>query len=96
MSDIEKVIDGLEKAKEVIEAWIPMFEQHNSPFTIDCAIELLKDYKQHLQNDLVTLKEEKQGLEIEHKAKAFIYPQPHPCKECDKYGCDVHCLYYGK
>jgi len=23
-------------------------------------------------------------------------PQPHPCKECDKYGCDVHCPYYGK
>ena len=23
-------------------------------------------------------------------------PQPHPCKECNKYGCDVHCPYYGK
>ena len=45
MADIEKVIAGLEKAKEVIEAWIPMFEQHNSPFTIDCAIELLKEQK---------------------------------------------------
>ena len=40
---IEKVIEGLENAKEVIEVWIPMFEQHNSPSTIDCAIELLKE-----------------------------------------------------
>ena len=23
-------------------------------------------------------------------------PQPHPCKECNKYGYDVHCPYYGK
>ena len=45
MADIEKVIEGLEIAKKVIEAWIPMFEQYNSPFTIDCASELLKEYK---------------------------------------------------
>ena len=42
MVDIEKVIEGLEKAKKVIEDWAPMFEQYNSPFTIDCAIALLK------------------------------------------------------
>lgn len=50
MPDIEKVIDGLEKAKEVIEAWIPMFEQHNSPFTIDCAIKLLEEQEEEIEN----------------------------------------------
>lgn len=39
----EKVIEGLEKAKIVIEAWVPMFEQYNSQFAIDCTIELLKE-----------------------------------------------------
>lgn len=47
MSDIEKVIKGLEKGKKVIEKWIPMFEQYNSPFAIDEAISLLKEQKKH-------------------------------------------------
>ena len=32
----------------------------------------------------------------EQKEEAQATPQPHPCKECNKYGCDVHCPYYGK
>ena len=47
--DKEKVIEGLEKAKNVIEAWIPMFEQYNSPFAIDCAIELLKEQEAEIR-----------------------------------------------
>ena len=30
------------------------------------------------------------------KEEAQATMQPHPCKECNKYGCDVHCPYYGK
>ena len=30
------------------------------------------------------------------KEEAQATQQPHPCKECNKYGCDVHCQYYGK
>ena len=40
--DIESLAENLEKAKEVIETWVPMFEQYNSPASIDYAIEVLK------------------------------------------------------
>ena len=43
MADIEKVINVLEKAKNIIEQWIPLFEQHNTPSAIDDAIALLKE-----------------------------------------------------
>ena len=43
MPDREKVIKGLEKAKMVIEQWIPMFEQYNTPAVIDDAVALLKE-----------------------------------------------------
>ena len=39
------------------------------------ALELLKEYRQHLKKDLETLKEEKRRLEFEHEAKAFIYKE---------------------
>ena len=41
--DMEQIIEGLEKAKNVIEQWIPIFEQYNSPAVIDEAIKLLKE-----------------------------------------------------
>ena len=40
--DREKVIECLQKAKMVIETWVPMFEQYNTPAGIDDAIALLK------------------------------------------------------
>ena len=42
MTYLEKIIDGLELAKMVIEQWVPMFEQYNTPSVIDYAIDLLK------------------------------------------------------
>lgn len=39
------------------------------------ALELLKDYKQHLQHDLETLEERKRELEFEHELKAFVYKE---------------------
>ena len=42
MTELEKIINGLEKAKMVIEQWIPMFEQYNTPTVIDEAIVILK------------------------------------------------------
>jgi len=41
--DKDKVIKILEKAKTVIENWVPMFEQYNTPAGIDDAIALLKE-----------------------------------------------------
>jgi hypothetical protein len=43
MPDREKVIECLQKAKMVIETWVPMFEQYNTPAGIDDAIALLKE-----------------------------------------------------
>jgi len=43
--DKEKIIENLEKAKTIIENWVPMFEQYNTPFGIDCAIALLKEHE---------------------------------------------------
>lgn len=41
--DKEKVIECLQKAKMVIETWVPMFEQYNTPSGIDDAIAILKE-----------------------------------------------------
>lgn len=46
MTELEKIINGLEKAKMVIEQWIPMFEQYNTPTVIDEAIVILKEQKE--------------------------------------------------
>ena len=43
MSEINKVIEILNKAKTIIEKWGPMFEQYNTPAGIDDAITLLKE-----------------------------------------------------
>lgn len=43
MTDREKVIEILEKAKTIIEGWVPMFEQYNTPAGIDYVIALLKE-----------------------------------------------------
>ena len=43
MPDREKVIECLQKAKMVIETWVPMFEQYNTPAGIDDAIAMLKE-----------------------------------------------------
>ena len=43
MTNIHNLIDYLETAKQVIEEWIPMFEQCNSPAGIDATIDFLKE-----------------------------------------------------
>ena len=43
MVDRKKVVNVLEKAKTIIEQWIPLFEQYNTPSAIDDAIALLKE-----------------------------------------------------
>ena len=43
MIDREKVIEILNNAKTIIEKWVPMFEQYNTPAGIDDAIALLKE-----------------------------------------------------
>lgn len=45
MIDRERVIETLEKAKMIIEGWVPMFEQYNTPDGIDVAIALLREQK---------------------------------------------------
>ena len=45
--DRDKVVENLEKAKTIIEKWVPMFEQYNTPFGIDVAIGLLKEQEAH-------------------------------------------------
>ena len=44
----EMVIEGLEQAKIVIEKWIPMFEQYNSPAVIDDAIALIRNQQEEI------------------------------------------------
>ena len=46
MTELEKIINGLEKEKMVIEQWIPMFEQYNTPTVIDEAIVILKEQEE--------------------------------------------------
>ena len=84
MADIEKVIKGLECC---YCNYPKTMDCKNCPYDKICyhdkdcslmlrdALELLKDYRQHLQNDLETLTEEKRRLELEHEVKAFIYKE---------------------
>lgn len=46
MLDKEKLIEGLEMAKDVIDLWIPMFEQRSAPAFIEEAIAVLKSQPQ--------------------------------------------------
>ena len=71
MTNIDDVIEGL---KKVWDAFNSMEHELYADYVFD-ALALLKDYRQHLQNDLETLKEEKQRLEFEHETKAFIYKE---------------------
>lgn len=82
MADIESVYSGLDKCRKCDCDDCTLLNSSKAPWDcpakdklIDDALELLKDYKQHLQNDLETLKEEKQRLEFEHEVKAFIYKE---------------------
>ena len=43
MVEMDKVIEILNKAKTIIEKWVPMFDQYNTPDGIDVAIALLKE-----------------------------------------------------
>ena len=79
MTDIEKVIKVYECCKN---SWRRKCDE--CPIEKDCchdglpefeiknALDLLKDYRQHLQNDLEALKEEKRSLELEYEAKALM------------------------
>lgn len=60
MIERDKVIEILEKAKTVIEQWIPMFWQYNTPAGIDDAISLLKE--QEAVEPTVSGAEEHDGL----------------------------------
>lgn len=60
MIDREKVIEILNKAKTIIEKWVPMFEQYNTPAGIDDAIALLKE--QEAVEPTVSGMEEHDGL----------------------------------
>lgn len=92
MPDIEKVIEGLEKAKVVIETWIPMFEQYNSPFTIDCAIELLKVQ----QLDIEALKNTIQSMvEGQCVIAGSKQPQIVRCKDCKHFEIKDHWANFG-
>ena len=44
--DREKLIEGLEMAKDAIDLWIPMFEQRSAPAFIEEAIAVLKTQPQ--------------------------------------------------
>ena len=104
MADLEKVIKVYECCKN---PWNRRCEEcpiekdccHDGlpTFAIKNALELLKDYRQHLQNDLETLKEEKRRLEFEYEAKAIRektdeviakLKEKHPCEECQEWECD--------
>jgi hypothetical protein len=79
--DRENVIECLQKAKMVIETWVPMFEQYNTPAGIDDVIALLKQ----------------QGAEIEQLNRFIngfsrdAIPVVR-CKDC-KYGEKVNSVY---
>ena len=60
--------------------------------TIDEKIQILKSEIGTLKRRLERKEKELQDLIEEAQATQ----QPHPCSECKKYGCDVHCPYYGK
>lgn len=62
MIDKEKVIENLEKAKTVIEKWVPMFEQYNIPFGIDVAIDLLKKQDEEIDNLKQTARSMMEGI----------------------------------
>jgi hypothetical protein len=69
MADREKVIESLEKAKTIIENWIPMFEQYNTPFGIDCAIILLKEQE---AKKVIGIADSIEGMEVGY------------CPSCDR------------
>ncbi len=99
MPDREKIIESLEKAKTIIENWIPMFEQYNTPFGIDCAIVLLKEQEkleERLQHAIEAGEEYRKEWEIintisaaDHETANQSRRQIIMCKDC-KYG--VKCL----
>ena len=69
MPDRERVIECLQKAKIVIEMWVPMFYQYNTPAGIDEAIALLKE------QEAVEPKE----------AKFETFGSTRKCSNCNKY-----------
>ena len=79
--EMEKVIKCLQQAKIVIETWIPMFEQYNTPAGIDAAIALLKEQEEIIKNlddkntKLMLLINE--YLKKEREAEAVVR-----CKDC--------------
>ena len=87
--DMEQIIEGLEKAKNVIEQWIPIFEQYNSPAVIDEAIELLKE--QEAVEPIITpwLENEDGEVIIEKKECGrcgyhFFTEKPNYCENCGR------------
>ena len=98
MADIEKVIKGLEK-------WIDDHLAQNveiEPQLVHDALELLKEYKKHLQNDLKNLNKKK--LQVENEINGIAQAE-RLCRygadnnklpnkyDCNPLGCDA-CSYY--
>lgn len=63
----------MKKQKTIIEKWVPMFEQYNTPFGVDRAIGLLKDQE---------AVEPKTGHWIFESA--YCEAWSHTCSECGK------------
>ena len=83
MADIDKTIKGLNALYDTMHKnqcyacsyeFVETANEFGTEILAD-ALELLKDYKQHLQNDLETLKEEKRRLEFEHDTKVYMYKE---------------------
>ena len=89
MPDREKVIEILEKAKTIIEGWVPMFEQYNTPAGIDYAIAMLKEQEQEisrLKHHVDCDAAEKLPSGCVGYGRGFNDDEPcETCKACEKY-----------
>ena len=99
MADIQKICDALEKAKDIIEQWIPMFEQYNTPSAIDDAIELLKEQQWHD----ASIRPPREGRYIvwglytfvpDHNNQPNAYWQTRIANWFDSYGWDTKVKYW--
>lgn len=79
MTDREKVIEILEKAKTIIEGWVPMFEQYNTPAGIDYAIALLKE-----QNAIEPLSPAWSSMYLCGKCKYPVGRHNNYCPQCGR------------
>lgn len=103
MPDREKVIRKLESQLDDLQKYADADEMLT--LTQEQAKEilaLLKEQKERIKKRDESLEKAYEeikwlrGMLKEQEEEAQAIPQPHPCKECNKYVCDVHCPFYGK